>query len=526
MATGIFSWHPRDDFHIGANEHQAGAESSNVQSKHVVHYPLNGVNLDFCRYTHRSLGQLDVWINRIMEDYIRPRRVSSKFYLQDTSLERLPQFSYLKAQDYEFGLSLQVANKMLLTLWNDDRLPEYARFYEPTRYGSVIPLASITPWYHCRNLTACEKVHFQALDELVYGLLQRYFLETHSALRVYIKYAEKHGRDPWLNPASGWKKNMLEHSKTMKQSLAMQHLPQLFSGGNQYLVLGLNKPRFLIEPCMIVPRNDNILEYRHNPRLRKIAILRDAKYAGRRTPRRPNSLPPPGTRCSVIWRDLFIMFPRRPLSELDKLSRRRSLSRSHIRAMFREWSPANAPDQYSDEPRPTWGYKITCNNCAKYGHPAAKCPSSCGYCDSKEHKASSCPVQPVNRCKCRPFPQFHTAANCFVRCSRRCGSPYPPGHFKHKNAVLCSHRCCMCGLKGHTGRKCNLQKCRCGESHLTQDCRWKVECPARSCGRYLCTEHCRECGRVRASGEYFVGMTCPKCLQNCDPVAPKVEQPT
>lgn len=193
------------------------------------------------------------------------------------------------------------------------------------------------------------------------------------------------------------------------------------------------------------------------------------------------------------------------------------------------------------------GYKsgqVPCPNCA--GRHLT-CPEPCGFCGTPStessciasalslshlstfaripgqefgqhrnlHTATNCPVAKHNRCKCRPFPQYHVAAKCAVLCSRDCGNTYPPGHFKHKNAMTCKARCCMCGMKGHSGLQCKLKRCRCGEAHLGQDCTWKVECRVEGCSRFLCGLHCSECGMSREQleeGSRFEGRKCPACL--------------
>lgn len=131
------------------------------------------------------------------------------------------------------------------------------------------------------------------------------------------------------------------------------------------------------------------------------------------------------------------------------------------------------------------------------------------------HMAQDCPVAMHNRCKCGPFPQHHVAAKCAVLCSRDCGNTHPPGHFKHKNAMTCKARCCMCGMKSHSGAQCKLKRCRCGGAHLGQDCTWKVECRVKGCYRFLCGLHCVDCGMSREQleeGMRFEGRKCPACL--------------
>lgn len=182
-----------------------------------------------------------------------------------------------------------------------------------------------------------------------------------------------------------------------------------------------------------------------------------------------------------------------------------------------------------------------CPNCAAWH---LTCPEPCGFCGAPSpesscfvnalslsqlrlssripdqeygnlHIATDCPVAKQNRCKCGPFPQYHVAAKCAVLCSRDCGNIHPAGHFKHKNAMTCRSRCCMCGFKGHSGSQCKLKRCRCGGAHLGQDCTWKVECRVEGCYRFLCGLHCSGCGVSRENldeGSRFEGRKCPVCL--------------
>ncbi|KAK0721571.1 hypothetical protein B0T26DRAFT_641623 [Lasiosphaeria miniovina] len=129
--------------------------------------------------------------------------------------------------------------------------------------------------------------------------------------------------------------------------------------------------------------------------------------------------------------------------------------------------------------------------------------------NQQPHVASDCPVARQNRCKCVPFPTFHVAARCGIACSRSCGNGAPRGSFQHPNAMLCKSRCCMCGLRGHSGRECRLKKCRCGDAHLGQDCTWNPVCRVPDCDRYLCGMHCRECGSMEKP---FLRWRCGRCL--------------
>ncbi|KAK4153026.1 hypothetical protein C8A00DRAFT_15739 [Chaetomidium leptoderma] len=269
----------------------------------------------------------------------------------------------------------------------------------------------------------------------------------------------------------------------------------------------------------------------------------DSDSRGGRPRRRCTSEPPPGifvdgvlpsTSAVVMAYSLRIIHPRMTLSQLDRRSRRRSLSRTHIEEMF-DWntnldaiSDPPADDHSTEQPR--------CENCTARDHLTYACRSPCGHCGAlcpkmalesgnrfrprkgqrprsyitqSPHLAPQCPVARGNRCKCGAFPTFHTAHQCGIPCRRACGAPASPGSFQHRNAMTCRARCCMCGLRGHSGRECRLKKCRCGGAHLGQDCGWKPGCRVKGCDRFLCGIHCRECG---STGKPFVGWRCGKCL--------------
>ncbi|KAH8680544.1 hypothetical protein BX600DRAFT_444651 [Xylariales sp. PMI_506] len=210
------------------------------------------------------------------------------------------------------------------------------------------------------------------------------------------------------------------------------------------------------------------------------------------------------------WSKLAFHFQRQSISQLDKLSRRRSLSRTHIQAMFDYPRRPRSSQHRQDGARGKYD-ALPCSNCGSFSHADKSCRCCCGHCGSRGHKAAQCRKKASNRCKCRPFPQCHLAADCTVRCSRRCGSLVTVGHNRHPNAMLCTSRCCMCGVSGHAGKTCKFRACPCGRQHLTQDCRWKVECPARGCERYLCGLHCSKCGRRRRRDFPLVEGQCPTC---------------
>lgn len=198
-----------------------------------------------------------------------------------------------------------------------------------------------------------------------------------------------------------------------------------------------------------------------------------------------------------------LYIPCMRVSEVEHRLRRRSLSRRHVARMFPV--PSNRGGCLLDT--------------AAMPEPRAL-PLRCGWCNSEQHAAEKCPVPAPSRCKCTPFPVYHTAKICPVPCSRPCGNPLPRNHRQHRNAMTCRYRCCMCGIRGHSGKDCRLKTCRCGGQHLGQDCGWKPTCRVSGCGRYLCGVHCWECGSTEKP---FVGWRCGACLGNGEPVREKVE---
>ncbi|KAK4226555.1 hypothetical protein QBC38DRAFT_480074 [Podospora fimiseda] len=236
-----------------------------------------------------------------------------------------------------------------------------------------------------------------------------------------------------------------------------------------------------------------------------------------------------------------LVFPTMTIAELDRRSRRRSLSRRNIEDMF---IPRERLEYRSPNPEAAW--KPVCENCKDTRHKTVECWAPCGFCGApghyavteawesiqqhdldpeqfdldapgyiRPHYAPTCRLPAGSRCKCMPFPTFHTADRCSVPCRRDCGNKNPTGSFQHKNAMTCKSRCCMCGIRGHSGKECRLQKCRCGERHLGQDCRWKPTCRIKGCDRYLCGMHCQDCGSLERP---FVGKRCWKCLGFAEPL--------
>lgn len=244
-----------------------------------------------------------------------------------------------------------------------------------------------------------------------------------------------------------------------------------------------------------------------------------------------------------------VYIPTMSVSEMDRRSRRRSLSRRRIEDMFKQRNIPGYPDfcktARPESPRDDINLRV-CENCKDIRHTTLQCRAPCGFCGapgrfahyetyhairedvsykefnlrgagyhSNLHFAPTCPVAQENRCKCMPFPTFHTADRCSVPCRRDCGNKHPTGSFQHKNAMTCRLRCCMCGIRGHSGKECRLKKCRCGEAHLGQDCGWNPTCKIPGCGRYLCGMHCQDCGSLERP---FVGKRCWKCLGFSEPL--------
>ncbi|TPX11767.1 uncharacterized protein E0L32_007504 [Thyridium curvatum] len=183
-----------------------------------------------------------------------------------------------------------------------------------------------------------------------------------------------------------------------------------------------------------------------------------------------------------------------------------------------------------------------CENCASPDrpHPTAACLRRCGFCGApnpatadtpelgcdpedlhgwgraqalhpRPHTAPACLVAKVNRCKCAPFPTYHRAKACPVPCARcppitttadgdkkgkgkdtGAGAGAAVRATRHR-AMTCKVRCCMCGIRGHSGHECRQMRCRCGGAHLGQYCGWQPGCRVEGCDRYLCGVHCDEC---------------------------------
>ncbi|KAI1801071.1 hypothetical protein F4811DRAFT_535902 [Daldinia bambusicola] len=478
------------------------------------HYPLNGIDLDFSRYEHRPISYRDVIVNRIMHEYMWPKKVKSVVY--EKIFEGDVAFAQIKGRDRELGLDMQVLSSVLKT----DHSVEL-------RYVHLwCPGAPPEPLRWCLSAGPSPTV-----GKITLGLVERYYLESEPTIRAWLRYLFRSQSSFLTASRPAWKEDAKRHVKGYESVTRTDYCYSLFSGGHRFRINTPYDLELCIDPLFVsvlkfqlLPKSAQAYDQPKNSARKKHLV--NARFVREGRPQRSSSLPAFhtwNTAALNIEGVVIIYFPHCPLSELDKISRRRSLSRTHIRAMF-----TDKPKVFEkpSRKRPKGKPESLCANCSQYrNHRSSACPMGCGYCNSSAHKAHTCPTKASNRCKCMPFPQYHTAFDCDIKCSRRCGCPSLPGSSRHKNAMLCSYRCCMCGANGHSGRKCSLKKCPCGENHLTQDCRWKVECPAQNCSFYLCHLHCRECGKKKdkASKEQFVGRTCQECLRNGKPVSAKAE---
>ncbi|KAI1815813.1 hypothetical protein GGS20DRAFT_541457 [Poronia punctata] len=556
----------------------------------ALHYPLNGVDLDFERYVHQPVGAREIFINHMMSDLLEMRRIPPRTYVKDIA-RRSNNFGFVTDVDRQLSLDMQVMWRLVQLDWYKRRRQHMligkdldSRVQRWDGYWQTV-LGKEHPWEAPLAIRDQAPPKWIPLEKLVVNIIQAYYLERDFSVHRAIV------PESWSESRRLWREPMRAHLSWFPKAALTHHRYSVFSGScglpskngpyNAQLSLGPYffaaqwgglKPRFAAtvptRPPVPLRKPVDELGYLALPntfplhrdqtqtwKRREKAQVRPKTTTLRRAPRRSQSLPNTD-RWAVVypsdrshqpqfetepWHYRFLirvyrhteialkakgdlkyvlLIPVKPLSELYKRSRRRSLSRSHIRAMFTDkprWEITD--DEWRDEGGPE---PHPCANCAQRSHQTKDCRSNCGYCFSSKHMAPRCPMEPQNRCKCRPFPQFHRSTDCGVRCSRRCGCPYAPGHYKHFNAMRCSYRCCMCGIKGHSGRKCQLKHCPCGRHHLTQDCRWKVECAAPGCSLYLCSIHCRECGKKREKGaeNAFVARTCRDCLGNGKPVAP------
>jgi hypothetical protein len=523
-------------------------------SSYPLAYPLCGLDLEFASYHHRTFGPREIMVNRIMENYLFPQKV--KPWVFDRELIYPPTFASVKAQDPTLGMDLELVRKMLHTEYECDIItPRPAMEYNPLRYlfclqsgirlhsGQLFPRKRRAPSYR----VTCPRI-----DDQVQDLVQRHYFEAlypdtvmwlrdQCALisRLYGDPSSDESDDEQDDSGSSsmdaWKNREISHLRSLQICSWAQQANFLFSGrdirphhgpvgaslNGVCLAITYDEDRF------VLPSWSDVMTYL--PVLDVVLHASTDRLALATRQRRSQSQPLPqdysaakvftgkrtrGLRCYEA------IFRRIPLRELDRRSRRRSLSRRHIADMFRSVHNHQMTRFADDEnPHTNWRRKRTygarCANCAMEGHKSERCwYQRCGYCNSSEHLAQVCQIAKRNRCKCSKFPTFHIAADCKLVCARQCGNPWPVGHFRHRNAMMCESRCCMCGLKGHSGKQCNLKKCRCGGHHLGQDCGWHPTCRVKDCGRYLCGLHCRECGSMEKP---FVGFRCSSCLTNSQP---------
>ncbi|RYP70433.1 hypothetical protein DL771_005474 [Monosporascus sp. 5C6A] len=308
MAARQLSGDPSNNVGGAANEYQAEADLGRPRIRNDVHYPLNGLELDFSRYAHRPLGKRDIMVNRIMEDYMRPRRVKGKTYLGTRS--KGSPFSYAKAQDRELGRDLQTASRLLATKWGVEELSNLEMEFLGCNWNTPPP-TPVTQWYHCQNLQSDEFHSFPALDEIIYGLVQRHFLETDPALLAFLKFMEhldKNLDKRDSDSSSGWKRDMIERLKSYEPNLEAQHRLHLYSGGHHYSIHGQSVSLFYVEPCLIVLRRENFFYHLRQSLHRIIGLLK----AG--CPRRDNDISL--NDVDYIWRgfvqaSINAIYPRR-----------------------------------------------------------------------------------------------------------------------------------------------------------------------------------------------------------------------
>lgn len=513
-----------------------GTQQRSANPNHVVHYPLCGLDLDFQRYHHRRLGPADIMVHNIVQDLLFPKRVKPSIYARKVLGFPHKVYSMIKQQDKALGLDIKVLDDMLRT--------------EAIGQNGKLGLGLLTGNEHHN----CEAI---------LGVIQRYYMENlNPAFSQWLLDETVKASEPHHTAVRGTRRKRsiplggdeARHLKSYSSARTTQQKLQVYSGPNSMLVSGrpirTTSDRAHLDDPPMHPQGDVYIrppeywfpEARHNY---DAAFKLNSSGLGRPRLTRSQSLPPPGTReyaalqdyAPDYWRS--ISFPRLSLREIDRRSRRRSLSRRHIVDMFVD-RPSTVQRLNIDSivgeicpihidliDFPRSDTTATCENCGLPFHDIAHCISRCGRCGTEIHyegirpNVLECKVPKSSTCKCAPVPNFHQIDDCRIKCSRRCGNPYPPGHFRHRNAMLCKARCCMCGVFGHCGKDCRQKQCGCGGAHLGQDCGWKPTCRAKGCPRYHCKKHCRECGK-QGEGP-FVGGYCEPCLKNSEPVAPGVE---
>ena len=595
--------------------------------KHVIHYPLNGLDLSHSKYYHRPLTVQDV-----RASFLQDLQMSSKVLSGGVSHPRKPnRLCYLAETEDDmkklrtmelFSSALFSLNSLEFNcLYCGCNLDTLLNIQPPSFHWSQLPRGKLqAPPNERRPSTLILELeqHPQScdcIDSLNSGMLETWMWETNSfATDMYLKTTRQIYSREANAKFSRRKSNFVDSAEA--QAVRMRHHRYaVYSGPGNAVTRAQRGMLELCQRCRDstiwplpnllpmdnphapsrAPEDQAYVATSVAPQLTcsYLSWFQRANYAGtigwskdvlcslypgglppsrplhyrpkrsqscppRIPPRRPLPVrvptrktvpnrktgstsifqaPPPPKYCVT-----GVYLPVVGLDEISRRTRRRSLSRSHIKDMFRlsctgqgDVAPesllckhyinpgpesANPSDRYNNRktrPKSRAGnWKGHCTNCGRKSlHTYQWCNARCGWCglpsddDKNGHKAEQCPVPPQHRCKCAPFPTFHSAKNCPLLCSRRCGHPDPPGSNAHRNAMTCRSRCCMCGERGHSGKECKLKRCRCGAKHLGQDCRWKVECVVPDCDRYLCFQHCWDCG----SGQRpFVGNRCRKCL--------------
>lgn len=494
---------------------------------HVIHYPLNGLDLDFSRYAALPFGTKDIMMHRLFQDYLFPRELPMSSYMKCFGL-------YAFWPHIGHGLKLARDKHLDLPRLYLDHLTLQAMLVtmpllRDLKLMKLMPVlsnvASMDPWDRMPG--------FPLMEHRVVDLAQRYYLEaaccaTREILdahwrmsdRLY-KYAQSDGTwmqlrdyyekahyDSYPRHREVYDRYWLFSNARRDRSLAFSLLgkPLENNVGNIYLVpRGARRPpKREVSPGSI-ERIRNTLRASQSRRTRHSSL-----------PSRPYNM---AFARSIYGNDdnlsTLILFPNRSISEIDHLTRRRSLSRRHIARMF-----TRAPDEEGGEQR---GQRY-CGICCSEEHTSKTCRNCCLHCGGKNHETERCHIARKMICKCRPFPQLHTAAYCRIKCSRAL-----PQHYKlcrslsgrHKCAMKCQLRCCMCGAEGHPGISCELWKCRCGGSHLGQACGWNPTCRVKGCSLYRCDLHCAECGSAQGP---FVARRCAACLKNGVPVGERVRE--
>ena len=535
--------------------------------QHVLHYPLNGIDLHIAHYHHRTLGVSDVLAHRLVRCFLQG---TDPVFARKVPFAGL-HFDHPPARNIWHRLhplwqDVQVLNK-LLALHPGDELDVQ---------NDVRPIAertTVTCWSHrqCRHE---RRGPSRLVSEFVMDVLQRHYLETsHPEMEDWLSYwpvgfSEK-GSPAWPHRPGRYEWSLLrhsghrlcteerEHTRKFHCARRVQHEYDLFSQSwlQQISRIGLSRhPSVKLGPARRPPPRTDVFAMTDRNRsgwpLHPLPVDRFPSSHARRTARmgfvaafpltsstrrtrRSSSEPPPGSwtqgylrrscneDCTHEFPAQGIYFYKASLSEILRRYRRRSLSRRNIKDMFHvpSWVGGSLPDENLhgrwNLPKPKMERHFA------IGPETSDSDSECPLCNRHDHTKKNCKVSKPSHCKCGGKPK-HLARNCQVQCSRQCRNPHPPGHpNKHPNAILCKSRCCMCGIRGrHNGKECRYKKCRCGGEHLGQDCLWNPTCKVKGCDRFHCGVHCRECG---SSEKPFVIWRCEKCLENGRPVGSRAD---